>query len=93
MAHLNNFAPRFRKGLSSPFTAFGRDWCDRCRTETASRSDNVHSGTTYGFKRCCLRCGKVLAFGVYDNVPVIAGGGGVPAQAVEWAQAPGEDRR
>lgn len=92
MANLNDFASRFRKGIGNPFSSFGLEWCPRCRTEVDCDTQAIHSGTTYGFKRWCLRCGKVIKFGVYDNV-VLLSGRPLPPAALEWSTKPGQDRR
>lgn len=60
--------------------------------EVDTDTEAVHGGTTYGFKRSCLRCGKVIKSGLYDNV-VLIGGEGLPPAALEWATEPGKDRR
>lgn len=104
MANLNDHASRFRKGLSSPFSdyqpgaggntfaTFGAEWCPRCKMEVDCDTQAEHHGTTYGFKRWCLRCGKVVKFGVYNHVPLISGAT-LPPVAIEWATEPGQDRR
>jgi hypothetical protein len=94
MAYLNDWASRFRKGLTSanPFTSFGLEWCPRCKTEVDCDTQAHHQGTTYAYKRWCLRCGKVIKRGVFDNV-VILSDRPLPAAALEWSMAPGQDRR
>lgn len=94
MANLNDHASRFRKGLGSPFAA-GNDleWCPRCRMAVDHETQAEHQGTSYGWKRWCLRCGKVLSYGVFENVPLLSGGVALPAAALEWVMAPGQDRR
>jgi hypothetical protein len=91
MANLNDFSARFRHGISNPFTSFGLEWCPRCKTEVDCDTQAVHQGTTYAYKRWCLRCGKVIKRGVYDCVPLV--GGPLPAAALEWTTTPGQDRR
>lgn len=93
MANLNDFAERFRLGHASatPFTSFGLEWCSRCRMEVDCDTQAIHSGTTYGFKRWCLRCGKVIKAGLYNNVPLIAAQP-MPKAAVEWVNKPERDR-
>lgn len=88
MAHLNNFAARFRKGLASasPFTSVGTAWCPHCKLEVAAREKAHHQGTTYAFKRWCLRCGHVLTRGVHDNVVLLSGESLNPA-AMAWSTA------
>lgn len=93
MAFLNDHASRFRKGLGTPFGAGnGPEWCPRCRTEVDHETQAHHEGTSYGWKRWCLRCGKVLSFGVFENVPLLSGVA-LPAAALEWVMEPGRDRR
>ena len=103
MAHLNDFESRFRKGLSTaspftavstsgnPFSSFGLEWCPRCKMEVDCDTQAHHQGTTYAYKRWCLRCGRVVRRGVYDRVVLL--GRPLPAAALEWSTAPGQDRR
>lgn len=93
MANLNNFRRRFRVGLASatPF-ASGLVWCPQCRDETDTDTQAHHAGVTYAWKRSCLRCGSVLAHGVYHNVPLISDVP-IPAGTLAWTTAPGIDRR
>lgn len=94
MAHLNDFAKRFRLGLPSatPFATLGLEWCQRCKTEVDTETKAHHQGSTYAFKRWCLRCGKVVSHGVYHNVPLVSHVP-LPAGTMEWVTAPGQDRR
>lgn len=92
MANLNDYGSRFRKGIGNPFSSFGLEWCPRCRMEVDCDTQAAHEGTTYAFKRWCLRCGKVIKRGVYDCVPLVQGQG-LPAAALEWTTEPGQDRR
>lgn len=104
MANLNNHASRFRKGLSNPFSdctgaggnafaTLGTEWCSRCQMAVDCDTQAEHQGTTYGYKRWCLRCGKVVKFGLYENVPLLSGGVTLQPVALEWATRPGQDRR
>ncbi len=92
MAYLNDFASRFRKGLANPFAAGGRDWCPTCQQDVDTETAHAHRGTTYGYRRRCLRCGAVIAHGLNDNVTIVTGQP-IGAAAVAWAEQPGEDRR
>lgn len=92
MANLNDHASRFRKGLSNPFSSFGLEWCPRCKMEVDCDTAAMHHGTTYGYRRWCLRCGFVIKRGVYDNV-VILSGQPLPAAVLEWSLTSGKDRR
>lgn len=93
MANLNDHASRFRKGIGQPFSAGnGPEWCPRCRTEVDHETAAEHQGTAYGWKRWCLRCGKVLSYGVFDNVPILSVAP-LPAAALSWVLQPGRDRR
>lgn len=91
MANLNDHASRFRKGLSNPFTAGGRDWCPTCHQDVDTQTEHAHHGTTYAYRRRCRRCGQVIARGLHDNVVMITGQ--VNPAAAAWSQASGEDRR
>lgn len=68
------------------------EYCPRCRDEVDTDTRAHHQGTTYAFKRMCLRCGQVLARGIYHNVPILSDVP-LPAGTVEWTTAPGPDRR
>jgi hypothetical protein len=103
MAHLNNFAERFRLGHASatPFASLQSqtgipsqklEWCPTCHDEVDTDTQARHQGTTYMYRRACLRCGHVLARGIYHNVPILSGVP-LPAGVVEWTTAPGVDRR
>lgn len=103
MAHIQNFRRRFRAGLpsASPFTpvacgsgipAGHLEWCPRCGDEVDTDTQAHHQGVTYSFKRSCLRCGVVLAHGVYHNVPILSSVP-LPAGTMEWVTQPGVDRR
>ena len=84
---------RFRRtGEGQPFTPSGMDWCPRCRSEADTYTEASHRGTMYIFKRTCQRCGKVLAYGTFDNVPLLTKR---PLQecALEYVLTPGRDRR
>lgn len=98
MANLNDHQSRFRKGLSNPFSSANpfsvarEEFCPTCQTDVDVDTRSHHQGTTYAWKRSCRRCGGVLARGVFDNVPVIAGGT-LPPAALAWSLEGGEDRR
>jgi hypothetical protein len=87
-----DYKRRFQRGIgSSPFSSFGLEWCPRCETEVDCDTEAHHEGTTYVYRRRCLRCGRVLKAGVFDNVPLL--GQPLPGVAVEWITEPGMDRR
>lgn len=87
-----DFKRRFQRGIgSSPFESFGLEWCSRCRMEVDCDTQAHHQGTTYVYKRWCLRCGKIIKKGVYDNVTLI--GEPIPQVALEWISTPELDRR
>ncbi len=88
-----DFKRRFQRGIgSSPFTSFGLEWCDRCQQEVDTETQAEHRETTYVYRRRCLRCGKVIKAGIYDNVPILSGIP-LPPVALEWITDPGMDRR
>lgn len=78
--------------LGNPFTTFGLEWCSRCKGEVDTNTEASHRGTVYVFKRWCQRCGKVLKWGLWNNVPLISDTP-VPAAAMEWVTKPEQDRR
>lgn len=93
MAQLNDFASRFRKGLASasPFTSLGLEWCPFCKMEVDCDTRAHHQGTTYAYKRWCLRCGKVVKRGVFDNVAILSGRP-LPPAALTWTASPEQQR-
>lgn len=97
MLQILDRARRFNRGSmalgASPFASLtgSLEWCARCGQYVDHETKAAHRDTTYVYKRWCLRCGGVLASGVYDNVPLL--GGPLPAAAVEWTTEPGKDRR
>ncbi len=95
MANLNDWARRFRVGLSSatPFASLGLEWCPRCKMEVDCDTQAHHQGTTYAYKRWCQRCGRVIKYGVYQNVRLLHGASPVPPAALEWVTKPEQDRR
>ena len=103
MAQINTFPERFRLGRpsASPFASLqpgtgvpsGKlEFCPGCRDEVDTETQAQHRGTTYAWKRWCLRCGQVLARGIYHNVHILSDVP-VPAGMVEWSTEPGVDRR
>jgi hypothetical protein len=103
MANINTFPERFRLGhpSASPFASLeGKtgipsaklEWCPTCHDETDTDTRAHHHGTTYAYRRSCLRCGQVLARGIYHNVPLLSAVP-LPAGTVEWTTTPGPDRR
>jgi len=94
MIQIMDWKRRWQRGIgSSPFTATGDlTWCGRCEMAVDHETQSFHRGTTYVFRRWCLRCGLVLNRGVYDNVPILSARP-LPAAAVEWTLEPGRDRR
>ena len=103
MAQINTFPERFRLGRpsASPFASvqsgtgvpsLNLEWCPTCRDEVDTETQAHHHGTTYAYKRWCLRCGQVLARGIYHNVPILSNVP-LPAGTVEWTTVPGVDRR
>ncbi len=103
MAHINTFPERFRLGFASasPFASLQPktgvpsnqlEYCPTCRDEVDTDTQARHQGLTYSYKRACLRCGHVLARGIYHNIPILSAVP-LPAGTVEWTLSPGVDRR
>lgn len=105
MALINDFASRFRKGLSNPFTPMeagsmdrttmagkvrGKEsYCKTCKLHVTTNMQWAHRHSTYVFRLRCDRCGNVVEGGASDCVSVL----GVRPDAVKWTQEKGEDRR
>ena len=103
MAQINTFPERFRLGFASasPFASLqpntgipsGKlEYCTTCKDEVDTDTQARHQGTTYLWRRRCLRCGQVLARGIYHNVPILSAVP-LPAGSAEWTTTPGVDRR
>src|SRR5262245_14296917 len=96
---------RFRKGLANPFESmndpalgyrpgntfgtFGEEWCPKCKMVVDCDTEAQHRGSTYVYKRWCLRCGFVVKNGVMCNVPIL-GGEALPPAVREWIASPGQ---
>jgi hypothetical protein len=103
MAHINTFPENFRLGKPSatPFASLqsgtgslsGKlEWCPRCKDEVDTETRSHHQHTTWAYKRWCLRCGEVLARGIYHNVPILSAVP-LPAGMAAWTTEPEADRR
>ena len=77
---------------SNPFSSLGTDYCPRCKLERECDMAAVHSGDTFTYKKWCLRCGKVISFGMYDHVLVMSRRP-LPPAAFEWCFEAGKDKR
>lgn len=76
---------------SNPFVSLGSDWCPCCKQETECDTAAEHCGTTFTYKRWCLKCGKVIKAGIMDNVKIMSNRC-LPRAALEWTFTPGKDR-
>lgn len=77
---------------SNPFASVGTDWCPRCRMECEADMAALHHGETFTFKKWCVRCGKVICSGIFNQVCVLTNTP-LPPAALEWTFEPGRDRR
>ena len=77
---------------NNPFSLFGEGWCTRCRMHVTTTTDSSYGSDTYTISQRCDRCGLVIAFGVYCNIPLFSDSD-LPAMALEWVKRPGRDRR
>ena len=77
---------------SNPFASLGTDWCPRCKMECETDMDCVHHVDTFTYKKICCRCGRVICFGMYDQIKILSGIG-LPAAAFIWCHEPGKDKR
>jgi hypothetical protein len=74
----------------NPFDFTGDDYCSTCHEIVDTDTEAHHRGTQYVYRKRCLRCGHVIAWGSFDNVPLLSR---APIAAVHWAMKPGQDRR
>lgn len=98
---------RWQRGLGQPFDgnnpgnpfgSFSAEYCPRCEMVVDSDTKAHHDGQNlYLYKRWCLRCGKVLKSGRYNNVPLIGEGALSPSptmrKELEFITTPEMDRR
>lgn len=77
---------------SNPFQSMGLRWCPVCRGEEDTDQEARHKGSIYLYKITCKRCGSVVGFGAFNNVPLIVANP-LPPMALSWVKAPGRDRR
>lgn len=87
--------PWYHQGATSqtnPFASTGTDWCPRCKMECEVDMASIHQGTTFTYKKWCVRCGRVICNGIYDQVRLMSNVP-LPAAALEWNWKPGRDRR
>lgn len=86
----------------NPFTSLGTTWCRRCQLEVDADTESSHRGDTWVWSRRCPRCGLVISWGVYHNVPLLLPGEDEKqaliarrhiAAAKEFVTKPGADRR
>jgi hypothetical protein len=91
-----------KRVMGNPFGTTGYSWCPRCRMgvdghhETYVEELDVEScnrGGRYVFKSTCRRCGKVLAFGGFEEQDVHVGGPSRYLEMREWCTTPTRDRR
>ena len=61
-------------------------------TKLTTTTASDYGNDTYTIAQRCDRCGLVIAFGVYVNVPLLTDSN-LPAMALEWVKRPGRDRR
>ena len=76
----------------NPFASIGMDWCVRCRMEVDTDTEAHHTGDTFVYRRRCLRCGRTIKWGTYNQV-VLLTNRPMPPAAFEWVTDPGRDRR
>ena len=50
---------------NGPFKAVGDDWCNRCKMGVDADQEAHSKGDEFVFRKRCLRCGAVIASGMY----------------------------
>lgn len=50
---------------SNPFKACGDDWCNRCKMGVNTDQEMYSRGDEFVYRKRCLRCGGVIAHGMY----------------------------
>ena len=82
------------RNLGNPFSSLGEAWCSRCKMEVECDTESSHRGVTWVWSRRCPRCGKVVSWGVYQNVHMFeAADPRLMQKAIEFVTKPGADRR
>jgi len=80
--------------LGNPFSSLGESWCPRCKMPVECDTESSHRGTQYVWSRRCPRCGAVVSWGAYQNVPILgAADARRQREAVAFVTRPGADRR
>jgi hypothetical protein len=86
----------------NPFASLGITYCTFCKVEVEADTESWHRGKTWCWRRKCPRCGNVISWGVYHNVPLFLPGQDEReqviarrhiAQAKAFVTKPGADRR
>lgn len=75
----------------NPFDFQGLEYCVTCKQDVDTDTEAHHKGSTYVYRKRCLRCGAVMSWGTYDHVPLLETR--TPIRAIHWALEPGLDRR
>ena len=75
----------------NPFVSLGDEWCSRCKMIVDTDTEASHRCGLYTYKRWCLRCGKVLKYGVY-GAPLVSDVNLGP-KVVAFVTSPEKDRR
>lgn len=50
---------------STPFKACGDDWCNSCKMGVDADQEAHSRGDEFVYRKRCMRCGGVIAHGVY----------------------------
>jgi len=87
---------RGNRTLGNPFESLGDLWCSTCKMVVDTDTESSHRNNQYVWKRTCQRCGTVISWGAYQNVPLIEGAGFDAKKqraAIAFVTRSGADRR
>lgn len=71
--------------MRNPFT-MDTDYCEHCRMGVEAHREFGHHGTEFVYRINCKRCGLVIGYGHYNQVPILS------PDAANFVTTPQEDR-
>lgn len=83
---------RYRKGLVNPLESVSNfDYCHHCKDEVDTEIDEGDWENIFVYRKRCLRCGKVIQWGVADRELKTADPATMEAVR-KWILATGQNR-